>query len=335
MANIYTKTGDKGQTGLYGGSRIDKDSLRVECYGTLDEAISMLGLAYTQTQTPKIKQYIHHIQERMFQAGAELASDEHGMDMLKDKINEADVKYLENIIDECTAVVGLQREFVVPGVNPSSAALHVARTVVRRAERNIVALKRTETIRELLQKYVNRLSDACYAMARLEETYKQMSDLKALVEKVVREQLGFQKKEEYEMDMTLESMKQMSLYVEEKAKEMGVPVVFSAVDAGANPILLHRMEDSLLASIKISMDKAYTSCTLKLPTCDLAAAAAPGGGLYGIQNLCDGRIVIFGGGYPIKKDGKIIGAIGVSGGTAEEDMAIATYALEKMQGGNK
>ncbi|MGN0467047.1 MAG: cob(I)yrinic acid a,c-diamide adenosyltransferase [Lachnospiraceae bacterium] len=335
MANIYTKTGDKGQTGLYGGSRIDKDSLRVECYGTLDEAISMLGLAYTQTQTPEIKEYIHHIQERMFQAGAELASDERGMDMLKDKISEADVKYLEDIIDECTAVVGLQREFVVPGVNPSSAALHVARTVVRRAERNIVALKRTEKVRELLQKYINRLSDACYAMARLEETYKQMSDLKALVQKIVREQLDLQKKEEYEMDMTLESMKQMSLYVEEKAKEMGVPVVFSAVDAGGNPILLHRMEDSLLASIKISMDKAYTSCILKLPTCDLAQAATPGAGLYGIQNLCDGRIVVFGGGYPIKKDGKIIGAIGVSGGTAQEDMAIATYALEKMQGGSK
>lgn len=335
MANIYTKTGDKGQTGLYGGSRIEKDSLKVECYGTLDEAISMLGVAYTQTQTEEIRQYIHHIQTRMFQAGAELASDERGMEMLKDKIEEADVTYLENIIDECTAIVGPQREFVVPGVNASSATLHVARTIVRRAERNIVALKRTQDVRPLLQKYINRLSDACYAMARLEETYEQINDLKALVEKVVREQFHIPEREGYEMEMTLESMKQMSLYVEEKAKQMGVPVVFSAVDAGANPILLHRMEDSLLASIKISMDKAYTACTLKSPTCDLAQAAAPGGGLYGIQNLCDGRIVVFGGGYPIKKDGKVIGAIGVSGGTAEEDMAIATYALEKMQGGNK
>ena len=101
MANIYTKTGDKGQTGLYGGSRVEKDSPKVECYGTLDEAISMLGLAYTETDRPEIKEYINHIQKRMFQAGAEIASDERGLEMLQDKITEADVKYLEGIIDEC------------------------------------------------------------------------------------------------------------------------------------------------------------------------------------------------------------------------------------------
>ena len=91
MANIYTKTGDKGQTGLYGGSRVEKDSPKVECYGTLDEAISMLGLAYTETDRAEIKEYINHIQVRMFQAGAEVASDERGMEMLKDKISEADI----------------------------------------------------------------------------------------------------------------------------------------------------------------------------------------------------------------------------------------------------
>ena len=81
MSNIYTKTGDKGTTGLYGGSRVDKDSLNVDAYGTVDEAISSLGVAYTLTDSPEIKEYINHIQKRMFQAGAELASDARGMEM--------------------------------------------------------------------------------------------------------------------------------------------------------------------------------------------------------------------------------------------------------------
>lgn len=332
MANIYTKTGDKGQTGLYGGSRVEKDSPKVECYGTLDEAISMLGLAYTETDRKEIKEYINHIQKRMFQAGAEVASDERGLEMLQDKITDADVKYLESIIDECTEVCGPQREFVVPGVNKSSAALHVARTIVRRSERHLVALAKEAPVREVLRQFINRLSDACYAMARLEETYMQSKDLEALVTKVVKEALDSEACEQT-LDMSLESLKKMAEYAEEKATEMGVPVVFSAVDAGGNLLLLHRMEDALLASIKISWDKAYTACTLKAPTCALADLTVPGGGLYGLQNLCDGRLVVFGGGYPIMKDGKVIGAIGVSGGTAEEDMAVATYAIEKMQGG--
>ena len=99
----------------------------------------------------------------------------------------------------------------------------------------------------------------------------------------------------------------MAGFIEEKAKEIGVPVAFSAVDEGGNLLYFQRMEGTLLISTKVSQDKAYTACALKCPTC--------------------------GGGYPIKKDGKVIGAIGVSGGTAEEDMAVATYALEKMQGG--
>lgn len=332
MANIYTKTGDKGQTGLYGGSRVEKDSPKVECYGTLDEAISMLGLAYTETDRAEIKEYINHIQKRMFQAGAEVASDERGMEMLKDKITEADIKYLEDIIDKCTEICGPQREFVVPGVNKSSAALHVARTIVRRSERHLVSLAKETTVREELRKFVNRLSDACYAMARLEETYMQNKDLEALVTEAVNKALNSEACEQ-KLDMSLESLKKMAAYAEEKATEMHVPVVFSAVDAGGNLLLLHRMEDALLASIKISWDKAYTSCTLKAPTCALADLTVPGGGLYGLQNLCDGRLVVFGGGYPIMNDGKVIGAIGVSGGTAEEDMAIATYAIEKMQGG--
>lgn len=336
MANIYTKTGDKGTTGLYGGSRVDKDSLNVDVYGTIDEAISVLGMAYAQTDSPDIKEYINHIQKRMFQAGAEFASDERGMEMLKDKIGEEDIKYLEALIDKSTEVNGVMREFVVPGVNPSSATLHVARTVVRRAERKITTLAREVSVREDLRKYINRLSDACFAMARLEEARaqeKEIEEIKEQVRKVVRESFGAGDEGESKMDLSLESLKKMAGYVEEKANEIGVPVVFSAVDEGGNLIYFQRMEGSLLISVKVSQDKAYTSCVLKCPTSALADITKPGESLWSLHNSGDGRIVCFGGGYPIEVDGKVIGAIGISGGTAEQDMSVATYALEKMRGG--
>ena len=336
MANIYTKTGDKGTTGLYGGSRVDKDSLNVDVYGTIDEAISALGVAYTQTESPDIREYINHIQKRMFQAGAEFASDEKGLEMLKDKIGEADIKYLEDIVDKSTEVNGLMREFVVPGVNPSSASLHVARTIVRRAERKITTLAREIPVRDELRKYINRLSDACFAMARLEEARAQqqeIEELKETVRKVVKETLG-STADKGECKMDMESLKKMAGFVEEKANEIGVPMVFSAVDEGGNLLYFQRMEGALLISVKVSQDKAYTACALKCPTAALADITKPGDSLWSLHNSGDGRIVCFGGGYPIEVDGKVIGAIGVSGGTAEEDMAVATYALEKMQGGN-
>ena len=338
MANIYTKTGDKGTTGLYGGSRVDKDSLNVDVYGTIDEAISALGVAYAQTESPDIREYIKHIQKRMFQAGAEFASDAKGMEMLKDKIGEADIRYLEDIVDKSTEVNGLMREFVVPGVNPSSAALHLARTIVRRAERKITTLAREIPVRDDLKKFINRLSDACFAMARLEETRaqeKEIEELKKTVRRVAKELLGGTgNKGECKMDMSLKSLKKMAEFVEEKANEIGVPMVFSAVDEGGNLVYYQRMEGSLLVSIKVSQDKAYTACALKCPTSDLADLTKPGDSLWSLDSSGDGRIICFGGGYPIKVDGKVIGAIGISGGTAEEDMAVATYALEKMQGGN-
>ncbi len=337
MANIYTKTGDKGTTGLYGGSRIDKDALTVDVYGTIDEAVSSLGVAYALCDSPDIKEYINHIQKRMFQAGAEFASDEKGMEMLKDKISQADIQYLESIIDQCTAVNGRMSEFVVPGVNPSSAALHVARTVVRRAERKITTLAKTSPVREELRQYINRLSDACYALARLEETAAQereIAELKDKVRQIVAETIGAGEEGAGIMDMSLPTLKKMAEYAEEKSREIGVPTVFAAVDEGGNLLYFQRMEGSLLISVKVAQDKAYTSAALKCPTCDLADITKPGESLWSLHNSGDGRIVCFGGGYPIKVDGKVIGAIGISGGTAEEDMTVATYALEKMQGGN-
>ena len=326
MANLYTKTGDKGQTSLVGGARVSKDSPRVECYGTIDEANSMLGLAYAQTDRAYIRTTLHTIQGRLFSLGAELASDEKGLEKLKGTISEEDVAFLEGVVDTCTQTTGKQTHFVIPGVDPCSAALHVARTIVRRAERHIVTLSQQAPVRQVVSRYVNRLSDAIYALARLQEDLVEEDRLREKVTAVVREKLA-QEQTGQMPAFCLENLHRMARRAEEKAKQLGVPVVFAAVDQGGNLVLLQRMEGALLASIEIATGKAYTASALKMATHELGQAAGQNGPLYGIETAIPGKIVLFGGGFPYLVNGEVVGGIGVSGGTVEQDMEIARWAM--------
>ncbi len=129
-------------------------------------------------------------------------------------------------------------------------------------------------------------------------------------------------------EISLETVKEMVKAAEEKANSKGVPIVFAAVDAGGNLMLLHRMEEAFVTSVDIAINKAFTSASLKIPTNDVAPLIQPGASLYGLQLTNNCRISTFGGGFPIMVDGKVVGAVGVSGGTVEEDMEIASYALD-------
>lgn len=325
MANIYTKTGDKGQTSLVGGSRISKSDLQVECYGTIDEANSMLGLAYANTRHEYIRSTVHTIQGRLFSLAAELASDAEGASKMKDLISEEDVSFLENVVDKCSETTGKMTGFVIPGVDSASSALHVARTFVRRAERRMVELSGNHSIRQVLMRYVNRLSDAIYAMARLQEETVAQEQMREKVTDMVKDAMaglsnGLP-------PFSLEVLEQMAARAKEKSRELGVPVVFSAVDSGGNLCLLERMEGSLPGSIEVSAGKAYTANAFRMPTHELGQAAQPGGPLFGIGNASPGKIILFGGGFPYVSDGKVVGGIGVSGGTVEQDMEIARYAI--------
>lgn len=325
MANLYTKTGDKGKTSLVGGSRISKSDLQVECYGTMDEANSMLGLAYANTCQEYIRTTVHAIQTRLFSLGAELASDEQGIAKLKGLICEEDVAFLEHVVDTCTETTGKMTCFVVPGVDAASSALHVARTIVRRAERRMVELTGIHPVREVLMRYVNRLSDAIYALARLQEETVAQTQIREKVTDLVKDALaGYT---DSLPPISLEVLKRMAGRAEEKARELGVPVVFSAVDSGGNLLLLERMEGALPGSVQVSAGKAYTANAFHMPTHELGKAARPDGPLYGIENAAPGKVILFGGGFPYVSDGQIVGGIGVSGGTVEQDMEIARFAM--------
>lgn len=180
---IYTKTGDKGQTSLYDGTRVDKDSLRVEAYGTVDELNSHVGFAAKFVEDEGIKTKLFNIQKRLFFVAGELATVE------KDKfayiIQERDISGLEKIIDEYLPKISGADSFIVPGTGLASASLHVARTVCRRAERRILTLKKHEEVSDLLIKFINRLSDVLYTFARYLETDLTIMDFKKFYEEEI------------------------------------------------------------------------------------------------------------------------------------------------------
>lgn len=338
MPNVYTRTGDSGSTGLFGGSRVPKQDVGVEAYGTVDEANAAIGEAKALAAEPSVRDRLHGIQQRLFVLAAELASDDKGRAILDNTISAADVTDLESLIEECLAVTGPQRAFVVPGRDLPSAALHRARTVTRRAERRVLTMAQTRPVRPELVMYLNRLSDTLYALARLAEHRHDVVEIEQIVRAAVARALGSSAgsgdagSSAGELPgYDLAVLKRMAEAAEARAAELGVPIVFAGVDAGGNLVLLHRMADSLLGSVDLAANKAFTSAAFQLPTAALHDASAPSGELHGIQNSNAGRVVVFGGGLPVFVAGRIAGGIGVSGGTVGEDVDIVTHALSIAQ----
>jgi cob(I)alamin adenosyltransferase len=163
---LYTKTGDDGTTGLFGGGRVPKASSRVEAYGTIDETNAFLGVARTTGLPPAIDAILAPIQEDLFTLGAELAcvpGKEGKLGMTP--IGEGDIARLERAIDEADGSCAPLKSFVLPGGSPQAAALHIARTVCRRAERAVLALDDAPARGDVVI-YLNRLSDLLFALAR-------------------------------------------------------------------------------------------------------------------------------------------------------------------------
>jgi cob(I)alamin adenosyltransferase len=163
---IYTKTGDSGDTSLFGGQRVPKDALRIEAYGTVDELNSMLGIVRADNQDAEIDRILSEIQNQLFELGADLATPRSVEKKVVKRIDPKDVQQLEKVIDAVDPVLKPLRRFVLPGGSPLAARLHFARTVCRRAERAVVRLSRNEDIGETVTVYLNRLSDLLFVLAR-------------------------------------------------------------------------------------------------------------------------------------------------------------------------
>jgi len=162
LSKIYTRTGDKGDTGLGDGSRILKDEPRVEAFGTVDELNSVIGMILTQGGLSKaISQCLTQIQHELFDMGGELSTPGY------QAITDNHVTSLEESLDEFNRHLGPLKEFILPGGHPAAAVTHLARTVCRRAERRLVTFSQSASVAEPLIKYLNRLSDLLFVIARL------------------------------------------------------------------------------------------------------------------------------------------------------------------------
>ncbi len=163
-AAVYTRTGDKGTTGLYTGERVSKCSTRVESYGNLDEITSALGLARSLVKRDDVKEAIFNVQKLLMSMMADVAS----LNLPQPYITEEHVKLFESTIDKFDSMLQPLSHFIIPGFSPGGGALEIARTTTRRSERQLLRLSETEPVNPQLLICVNRLSDLCFILARVE-----------------------------------------------------------------------------------------------------------------------------------------------------------------------
>jgi len=178
ITKVYTRTGDDGTTGLGGGQRVSKDSARLQAYGTVDELNAVIGVALSAGLEPRIAGELTRIQNELFHLGSDLCVlEEDKAAMPVPSIEERHVLGLEAVMDELSTAVEPLENFVLPGGTVGAAQLHVARTVCRRAERYLVTLAVNEPVGTFTVRYLNRLSDALFVMARYENARKGVADV--------------------------------------------------------------------------------------------------------------------------------------------------------------
>ena len=173
---IYTRSGDIGTTGLRTGGRVSKSHARIQAYGAVDELNSILGAARAHACHSDIPKLLERLQHKVMAIASLLATKEPTLDQPLPQINEADIAGMERCIDYFTATLPPLNQFILPGQNPSSAWLDIARTTPRRAERAVVALAETEIIDPILRKFLNRLSDLMFTLERAEYHFVGQSD---------------------------------------------------------------------------------------------------------------------------------------------------------------
>jgi cob(I)alamin adenosyltransferase len=172
LSKIYTRTGDDGTTGLGDGTRVPKDADRVEAYGTVDELNSSIGVLLAVAGLPeKVTGCLIDIQHELFDMGGELCIPGHHV------ITAGHVSRLESVLDEFNATLPPLKEFILPGGGPAAAACHLSRTIARRAERRVLTLSRIESVEPDVVKYLNRLSDLLFVLARVLARYERGTEV--------------------------------------------------------------------------------------------------------------------------------------------------------------
>ena len=339
--SIYTANGDKGTTNLVHTKNVSKSDDRIQLVGTIDELSSHLGLIKTMMGEAEDIRFIENIQ-RTLNAVCSGVADPFNREFRTEDDRTGQLE------EEISRLEGLfhcpEEENILPGSSRLSAELDIARAVARRAERDLAAVSVKFGADNGAKKYMNRLSDYLYVMARYMETTEQpvqkkeeitpfggkeaepvaavqtpMTD-EAVIQEVLK-RMGIQGR------ITLDGAKRLIDKIEQEAKRRGKNAVIAVCGPDGNPVAVHVMDGAFLVSFDVATKKAYTAVAVKMSTKELAVLAQPGGTFFGVDKMDNGKIVIFGGGVPLKVGDTIIGGLGISGGTGEEDHSLAEYGM--------
>lgn len=326
--NLYTKKGDGGRASTINRMNIPKNSPIFELLGTLDEFTSALGVA-KQKAPASLTPLLEELQGNVIALNGELAGGQKFATQEK-------VRQLEAGIDSLMEDLPPFSGFILPGGSEGGAALDFARTVARRAERCAVAASQTGGVNRDVLAWMNRLSDMLYALARVcDRMVPSAPAAPPALSAVSTPSSGGPDSLALAGDGFCDAANALCRAVRLKAREQGLRVVAAVCDAGGNAVALQRDDDAYIASVDVASGKAFTAVSLKMTTEEVGRLAQPGAPLYGIQFTNGGRIVTFGGGAPLYKTGVIVGGLGVSGGSAEQDMALCRYGVQLFEKENQ
>lgn len=339
---IYTKNGDAGTTNLVHANNIAKSDDRLEVMGTMDELSSHLGLIKNKIKDSDTCAFIADIQQTLITVMAGIA-DSYNM---KYKLKEEKVEALEKEIDRLEGSFERPKQFILPGGNEVSAEIDVARTVARRAERCLAAVSIKFGSDTGAKRYMNRLADYLYMLARYHDSIQENDKKDSVQSNPVAEDNTAAKMEKEvpcmetneslvqqilmrigQGKITLDISKRLIEKIEQEAERRGKKAVIATCTPEGNPVAVHVMDGAFLVSFDVAMKKAYTAVAVKMSTMELSKLTQPGQTFYGLESLEGGKMIIFGGGVPLIHQGTLIGGLGISGGTGEEDHSLAEYAL--------
>lgn len=349
---FYTGQGDKGLTALTPASQVSKADERIAAVGSVEEIVSALGVVKTATECPIFRGKVERIQKTLRTLSQGLRDPRSGRFVF----SAEEIAFLESDMDKMLGAMPSESlADTLPGGNPQSAYLDVAHTTTRRAERDVVAMDRRYAVPAAFKQYLNRLADYLLVAARYSDHLHTKAEAErseavpapavaaaapaapvacavpgaptgnlsdTLVAEVLA-RLGGPKV------MDLNKAKGIIAAVEARAAEQGKHAVIAVCNAEGNPVAVHVMDGAFLVSYEVAVKKAYTAVAVKMSTMELSALCQPGGTFYGLQAL--DKVITFGGGIPLYHDGVIVGGLGVSGGTGEEDHDLALYGAAVFQ----
>ena len=332
---IYTGNGDGGFSTLSSSMKISKADERFEVLGCIDELVSFLGSCRAIVACPTLTKKLEDLQKTLFTVGSAITFPQKREYLPTEK----DIKYIEEQIDKTENSFDREKAFILPGKCELSSRLDLARSVCRRLEREIITLDRKFGVDGSIKRYINRLSDYLYILARRIDFDFENGNISNIVsenvaplnqepsdkdlERIYNEVI---KRVTNGKEITLEKARALAQKVREKAEEIGLKAVVAITNAQGRPILVEVMDDAYIVSFDVAIKKAYTSAAVKMSTAKLCNEIKVEGSLKGLET--EQSLIFLGGGEPLKVGWEVVGAIGVSGGTAKQDADLALYASQ-------